>query len=177
MQKLIKELPTLLNKQNELDRFIYKENNVNRNEIIEDKKVAAIVELGEMANEEQSFKYWKKDNSPKKYEDGSTRVLDEYVDVLHFGLSLQNYMLDNNDKFKQFTTKINIDELTANPLSKQQVVLQVVNHILRVGQDEYVFLLDWIILLAVKLNLSSDEILKEYDRKYQINIDRQRQGY
>lgn len=41
--------------------------------------MAAMVELGELANEDGSFKWWKKEH--KKNID---KVLEEYVDVLHF---------------------------------------------------------------------------------------------
>ena len=46
-------------------------------------KVALLVELAELANEAQFFKFWKQNKHIDK-----KKILEEYADCLHFALSL-----------------------------------------------------------------------------------------
>jgi len=77
----------LLEKQKNLDDFILKEININYKDRLNSSILALVVEIGEMANEIRSHKYWsKKAPSPKEV------VLDEFVDCLHFILSIANQL-------------------------------------------------------------------------------------
>lgn len=77
----------LLNAQYELDRYIYFKNNANTSKLVEDTFLALIVEVSELANTTRCFKHWSNKGADPKEEQ-----LKEYVDVLHFFLSLGNQL-------------------------------------------------------------------------------------
>lgn len=80
-------LKQLYKKQKDLDRFIIKnmEHTISPNEMLCNKLLAIIVEVSELANETRVFKHWSKKPSSDK-----PTLIGEYVDVLHFFLSLGN---------------------------------------------------------------------------------------
>lgn len=80
---------------------------------ISDNMLALVVELAELANEEQSFKFWKQNKKVVR-----SKLIEEYVDVLFFWLQL-----------------------------------------------------------GILLDIPADAITKEYDRKFQVNMRRQDEGY
>lgn len=105
----------LLDKQSRLDAFI--DNNMKEDlsskERLTNTILAAIVEISELANEIRCFKHWSKKESSHK-----DILLEEYVDVLHFFLSIGN-----------------------------------------------------------QLNFSAQDIINMYNKKYEINILRQKENY
>ena len=73
----------LFSLQRELDNRIVQEHELEGQNLFEKKLLALMVEVGELANETRCFKYWsKKAPSPKE------TILEEYVDGIHFILSL-----------------------------------------------------------------------------------------
>jgi dimeric dUTPase (all-alpha-NTP-PPase superfamily) len=66
-----------------LDQTIQTRHQTNYSQIIEELKLALLVELGELANEVRSFKFWSIKPSSKR-----EVVLEEYVDGIHFICSL-----------------------------------------------------------------------------------------
>lgn len=84
-EKQLIELAELLEMQEALDMAILKEHGINEYPT-ENIKLALCVELGEMLNELPTiFKHWK-----KTAKDNREKALVEYVDALHFALSLTN---------------------------------------------------------------------------------------
>lgn len=85
---MLEQLKELLEMQRVLDDAILKKHgNVYDEKIAEQIKIALFVELGELMNELPSyFKHWK-----KTAKDNREKALVEYVDALHFALSLFNY--------------------------------------------------------------------------------------
>ena len=77
------DLTSLYQKQAELDARIAENHNVSYETTRERRILALLVEIGEFANATRCFKYWS--NKPSESQD---IVLDEYVDGLHFFLSL-----------------------------------------------------------------------------------------
>ena len=79
----------LLGKQKQLDDYIIEnmELSMGFNQRLTNTILAAIVELGEMANEIRCFKHWSKKPSSSR-----EIILEEYVDVLHFFLSIANQL-------------------------------------------------------------------------------------
>lgn len=82
------ELKEFYKMQEELDNYIAKTKNlenIDKRQLISNVILALQVEIAELANELRVFKYWsnKKDYSREK-------ALEEYVDILHFFLSLGN---------------------------------------------------------------------------------------
>ena len=115
------KLEKLINLQCYLDKIIGLNiiyNDVNNNQVLKNKLLAFIVELGELANETRCFKYWsQKKPSSKKI------IAEEYADGLHFllsiGLSLdiipKKIIISNNlkklhknDLVKKFMQLINL---------------------------------------------------------------------
>ena len=73
-------------KQNRLDKFVCENNNIeNPGDLVLNKITALDVEFGELANEIQFFKHWKKNKLIDK-----AKVIEEACDCLHFILSLAN---------------------------------------------------------------------------------------
>jgi dimeric dUTPase (all-alpha-NTP-PPase superfamily) len=69
--------------QKVLDDRIVDEHRLNRSDLFQRKVLALQVEVGELANETRCFKYWS--NKPASAQDV---IVEEYVDALHFVLSL-----------------------------------------------------------------------------------------
>jgi len=86
------ELKELFELQNELDQTILdrvtgRMMNVDNKRFLNDKIMALSVEVSEFANEVEAFKYWKQNKRNDK-----EKQLSEYVDILHFWLSIGNTM-------------------------------------------------------------------------------------
>ncbi|GIN17497.1 hypothetical protein J32TS2_28530 [Shouchella clausii] len=100
-------LTKLFEIQKELDEAIIKKKGLEGKDLLQERILALLVELGECANEWRGFKFWSENNSPKppQYnwrvsEDGLNKewipewgyesypLLEEYVDCLHFFLSI-----------------------------------------------------------------------------------------
>ena len=77
----------LLEKQKLLDDYILKNITIDEKTRLTNTTLAMIVEVAEMANEIRSFKHWS-----KKAPSDKETILSEYVDVLHFFLSIANQL-------------------------------------------------------------------------------------
>ena len=96
---LVKEL---YKKQEELDRYILDKKSLHgsdRLEITGKKVTALMVEAAELANELRSFKYWS-DKGPNVRE-----AKEEYVDCLHFVLSIGNDLFNDTDEIIEYYTE------------------------------------------------------------------------
>lgn len=103
---MLEQLKELLEMQRELDTAILKQHgNIYDENIAEQTKISLFVELGEMMNELPTrFKHWKftaKDNREK--------ALIEYVDALHFQMSLFNHYKLNIDNIPDYDKCIKYD--------------------------------------------------------------------
>lgn len=156
--------------QEKLDANILAKHNLESTpEIFEKRIIAFFVELGEFANEERSFKYWsQKPAAPKD------RQLDEYVDGLHFLLSLGNslnYDFKNhefgNENLSDIQLKTVYFEILSNLTSfaKSKKIQQFQN------------LFNDYLTIAQVCNYSETEILQAYDQKNAINFQRQINNY
>lgn len=85
------KLEELFEMQNDLDKYIVQKSigNVDHNDIIflKDRVTAIFTEVAEFANATRCFKYWS-----KKPAESKERLIDEYVDIFHFWLSIGNTM-------------------------------------------------------------------------------------
>lgn len=167
--------------QSELDAHIEAEHPRQVGESRHGKKVLALlVELGELANEARFFKFWSSDQKPRKsvavYEQYDqppvTRnfVLEEYVDGIHFLLSIG---LENNIE------ELNIKSIKKETLTEQFIGLYNVFTILHIHFSPEVYSEAWsaYIGLSEMLGFTWDEIEKAYLAKNQKNHDRQDGGY
>ena len=126
-------------------------------------KIALFVELGELMNEfPTKFKHWK--SSAK---DDREKGLEEYVDCLHFALSLTNYSM-NRGKWK-VNESWEYEAHNHNVLSLFDELNGCVTYIKEP--------LSFLFAIGNKLGFTWDEIYHDYTKKNEINYQRLRSGY
>lgn len=158
-------LNTLFKKQKELDEYIYERNNVTAEEVFERKIVALLVELGELANELQFFKYWKESTNIDRQ-----RAIEEYIDVIHFAIGLAIDL--GIDEYKY-------SEMRPRDLNKLFIGIANLATVLSISKEKEhaKLLIDNVITLGYQLGLTEEIILSEYDKKNKINYKRQNSNY
>lgn len=163
----LKQLEELLKLQEELDEAILKEQGIVWDKKIEEQtKVALFVELGELMNEMPTkFKHWK-----KTAVDNREKALIEYVDALHFALSLTNHSKEKGeytDFYESYSDLIHLDySVILNGITRECVELSASNQ-----------MLGYLFILGNKLEFTWDEIYNAYKEKNAINYKRQLIGY
>ncbi|ATZ17122.1 dUTP diphosphatase [Williamsoniiplasma luminosum] len=158
----------LSEQQQKLDAYILKNLDVQTDQLYINKKIIAFfVELGEYANEERSFKFWSK----KKASD-LTIQLDEYIDGLHFLISLGNDLNFNfkDFKFKQFDVKTNLESYF--------VILDKLNAFSQIQDaNNYQKLLNAFLTIAQINDYSETAVIDAYKIKNKVNFERQDSNY
>lgn len=162
-------LKKLFEMQGKLDTRIESEHNLQNQELFYKKILALQVEVGELANETRCFKFW----SLKKPSEASV-ILEEYVDCLHFILSigietnLQDINLNENLNFKDSADLtnmfLNLNE-KINTFAKNK------------SEKNYIGLFEYFILLGNALGFTNKDVEKAYLSKNEINHKRQDEGY
>lgn len=156
----------LFEKQVKLDEYISRNHNLNESDLFEQKILALLVELGELANETRCFKFW----STKK-RNNDMIIIEEYVDNIHFLLSLG---LSKGLEFTEIDyTKSNHDETTQFNMIFQYVTIFKQSP----TKANYLTLFEAYLQLADILGFSDEAIMKAYDEKNEVNFERQDAGY
>lgn len=152
--------------QKELDQRIIENHNLHGKDLILDKILALEVELGELANETKCFKFWSfKDSSPKNV------VLEEYVDCLHFILSIG---LEKGFEEESFIIK----DYPRTVVEQFQEVFQRSTIFNRsMSRENYLELFNSFLTLGKKLGFSWRDMEVGYLMKNEINHKRQEEGY
>lgn len=158
------DLNELKSYQKTLDEAILNKHSLKVEDTIMDRKLALLVELGEFANETRCFKYWSlKESSAKDV------LLEEYVDGIHFIVSLANqFDIDLVADVNQLD--LTLSELLLNAY-KAISLIEVDNH------GSFADLLQWYYAIAVKLEFSQADIIDAYMQKNQVNFVRQESDY
>lgn len=150
-----------------LDQYILKKSNFKNNQEIFNKKIIAIfVELSEFANELRFFKYWSKKEQSKK-----EIILDEFVDIIHFLISIANDLKydDWDIEIKEENKEIEI------------IYLEIINLILILQKEQEKKILKEIFVkllqIAIYYDFKIEEIFNSYQLKNQINFTRQDTNY
>lgn len=161
------DLLELFDIQRHLDNEIIKNHQLYEKNLLAAKILAFQVELGELANETRCFKFWsKKEPSPRE------EILEEYVDCLHFLLSIglnKNFILDSivaGDRKEQ-----DIIQEFHSVFSKASKFYQSLN------REDYIGLFKALLSLGRKLGFTEEDIIQAYLLKNQINHQRQVEGY
>src|SRR5690625_3309515 len=81
---------TLFSMQKKLDDYIAKSHSLVDEDLFDQKVLALIVELSELANETRSFKFWSMNQSGDR-----EQIVEEFVDGIHFMLSVRLMFLLN----------------------------------------------------------------------------------
>jgi len=174
------DLQKLFKAQRELDNRIVKEKELEGQDLLDKKILALLVELGELANEWRGFKFWSDNQKPKPMSMviGQHPLLEEYVDCLHFLLSIGNDFKINERtnltvrKYeKHKTTEIfnvlfgHIEALHHQAKRKANVI-----NIYNLTFSDFVS-------LGSRLGFTWKEIEQAYYEKNKINHERQTDGY
>jgi len=160
-------LEKLFSLQNKLDKRIQKDHKLENENLIFKKTLALLVEVGELANETRCFKFW----SFKKPSAKET-ILEEYVDCLHFILSIG--LEKNYDDIREIEFKKSINEPTALFL----LFYSSINDFMHTpSKQNYINIFKSFLILGDKLGFSYSEIETAYIDKNEINHKRQDQGY
>lgn len=163
------ELNEMLELQRGLDEKIRENNNIPKEQNLNLEKFLAIkTEIFELANEIESFKFWKKNK-------GKSKQLEEACDVLHFALSLA---IDNDVELVEHSQgeTYNPDKYNFNELFGIMDTMVSDMHI----SDNYMELNSFLLILGVIVNKCGYDISNLYDAyigKNKVNHTRQDNNY
>lgn len=157
---------TLFMKQKDLDQYITNQHSLHGRNLLEEKILALLVELGELANETRCFKFWStKERAERKV------ILEEYVDNIHFLLSIG---LEKGYHF----SKIDFDTVdTQETLQFNRVFQQCLHFYEDQSKENYLQLFKAYLQLGSILGFDEKDILEAYEKKNEVNYERQEQGY
>lgn len=167
----MKNLEKMFNMQASLDQYIEWWHRLEEEALIERKLMAFQVELAELANETRCFKFWSRKGPSEK-----AVILEEYVDGLHFLLSVG---LECGFEEKVEVRRHNIGKADERQLTED--FFQVMEDILALRSSRklaaYETLFNNFIMLGSHLGFSDDEIEQAYIEKNGVNRQRQDEGY
>lgn len=153
--------------QNSLDKRILQEKKIAERDTINHRFLALLVELSEFINEERSFKYWSSKTGSQK-----DKLLSEYVDCLHFIISLSISLKVDLLKY-EFGNILDEDFI--------QLIINTFNQILIVQKNpeanDFYLLCDYFFNISNKLKFTNNDIYDTYILKNKINHERQDNNY
>lgn len=156
---------TLFDRQRELDERIKEEHQLSGNQF-DERLLALHVELGELANETRSFKFWsKKGPSPQDV------ILEEYVDGIHFLLSLGLALGYERETFPAGGSYLDATDAFLDVFRK------LTNFGLSKTEAMYETLMAAYLELGHTLGFNEELIVIAYLSKNDKNHERQNQGY
>ena len=159
------EFKQLFEMQRQLDRFIEETQNITK-DVFDEKGLALLVELAELANETRCFKFWSTKGPSER-----TVILEEFVDSIHFMLSLgymRGFILNKwpNIEEQGDLTQIFID------------TTQAILTFLKVQTEEnYKAVWNYYSMIAYNLGFTVEDVIEAYKLKNEKNYERQRTGY
>lgn len=151
--------------QKKLDVFIEKTQNITY-DVFTEKGLALVVELAELANETRCFKYWSTKGPSER-----AIILEEFVDSVHFMLSLGNMCGFSLEAWPEVREQ---QELTPLFLETTATVSMFISMPTR-GNYEGVWRQYG--KLAYNLSFTIEDIVGAYMTKNEKNYERQRTGY
>lgn len=152
--------------QENLDNRILQQRGLDNKSLTSKKILALQVEIAELANETRCFKFWS-DKGPSN----RNVILEEYVDCLHFILTLG---LEKQFNDIEIETKELQYDITAQFLN---LYVDINDFIVSSSRDHYITLFEDFLSLGKSLGFSIDEIEEAYIEKNSINHKRQIEGY
>ncbi|QPQ29683.1 dUTP diphosphatase [Lysinibacillus sp. JNUCC 51] len=159
-------LQQLFKMQKELDDFIEKTQNI-EHDVFKEKGLALMVELAELANETRCFKFWSTKGASER-----DVILEEYVDSIHFILSLG--LLKGYTAIEKWPVIKEKRNLTETFLMTQDYILTFIS---QPTEDRYLAIWQCYGLLAFNLGFSFEDVVAAYIEKNEENYNRQRSGY
>ena len=163
---MLEQLQELLTMQKALDSAILRDKGITQYPK-ENMKIALFVELGEMLNEfPTKFKHWK-----SSAVDNREKGLVEYVDCLHFALSLYNnsFYAERQLKMKEYGAYVEKRGIT---------LVDLLNYIwVEVYNEDFKYVLAGLFHIGNHLGFTWDEIYETYMKKNAINYERLKNNY
>ncbi|QUG42312.1 dUTP diphosphatase [Psychrobacillus sp. INOP01] len=156
----------LFTMQQALDQYIQSNKQVTE-DVFEKKGLALIVELAELANETRCFKFWSEKGASER-----SVILEEYVDSIHFILSLG--IEKGFQDLEEWPHKGIDGDLTALFIGANKSVLTFLTEPTKTHYEKV-----WIMYgaIAKKLGFSNEDVLQAYIAKNETNYERQKSGY
>jgi dimeric dUTPase (all-alpha-NTP-PPase superfamily) len=203
---MVINLQPLFEKQRQLDKYIVKTKGLDGQDLLPNKILALQVELGELANEWRGFKHWSDNKNPvytaqidcpvchgKGFKEAATfaygcnrcggtgylvkhPLLEEYVDCLHFILSIGLELGVPEEYVVEFEGPFDPDEGDPVHQFMKLFSLATVEHPYSHAGDWFP-LAEQFIALGEMLGLTWEEIEAAYHAKWEENIRRQQTGY
>lgn len=162
------DLTKIFEKQRELDSEIHKNHNVTYKTISHELRLALLVELGELANEIRSFKFW----SNKKASDKDV-ILEEYVDGIHFITSLCIlYKVKPVLSVQRFLNKFE----TPKEITDSFIELYKEGSKINLPYKAKQWYINYL-KFGFRLGFSVQDIIDAYNMKCEINHTRQKNNY
>lgn len=201
------DLTRLFETQKVLDERIVQEKGLEGQDLLPEKILALQVELGELANEWRGFKFWSKDQKPRTFksvysylckecgpqgsvdckkcgsenrlnEYNGNPLLEEYVDCLHFILSIGNEIIA--ESLEYMVPDVREPDATHQILSLMREINSL-HHLITYGMkqpfDAYRIIILRFINLGRMLGFTWEQIEQAYYAKNEINHQRQATGY
>lgn len=185
----MKTIGELYELQKQLDARIIKEKGLEGQDLLPNTILALQVEICELANEWRGFKFWSKDQKPRTEENiidqtaagnqifnivvgKRNPLLEEYVDCLHFFLSIARQLdvpVEKLEHTDSSTVEMGIIAVFSGLLSSVGMI--------RVYEPAFYHSWNEFIALGECLGFTWDEIVAAYVAKNKINHERQSYGY
>ncbi|NEZ47640.1 hypothetical protein FDF74_10615 [Clostridium niameyense] len=153
-------LNRLFELQEKLDEHIIEYHSIEGESLISKKMLALQVELGELANETQCFKYWSTKSSSRK-----DIILEKYVGCLHFILTLGLESKFNDLTLQPKKSNFDITEQFLN------LYIDINDFIICSSKDHYVTLFEDFLSLGMELGFSEEDVEKYYMKKNTMNYE------
>ncbi|MEH7274321.1 dUTP diphosphatase [Neobacillus vireti] len=162
------QLDQLFEMQQGLDQHIEEKHGLQNEDLFNRKVLALLVELGELANETRCFKFWSVKPSSEK-----SVILEEYVDGVHFILSL-----GIECKFQKLDYTLDLEPTTVSTTEQFLLIYEKVNAFKNSKNErDFKTLLQSYLQLGGLLGISYDEMEKAYFAKNEVNYQRQQNNY
>lgn len=201
------DLSKLFEMQRELDERIVRDKGLEGRDLLPEKILALQVELGELANEWRGFKFWSEDRDPREYKTvvcpdckgmgkhyqpmtwdcrkcygtgintKKNPLLEEYVDCLHFILSI-GLEIHLQDDAEMSVVEID-DSIQQHPYTRNDITLQFQASFYFTTRitTRYVELFNCFVQLGKMLGFTWEQIEQAYFEKNAVNHQRQEEGY
>ena len=175
-------LTKLFETQKLLDEKIVKEKGLEGQDLLSMKILALQVELGELANEWRGFKFWSEKREPRTKlpitawgEPYKNPLLEEYVDGIHFFLSIANEKGWESNMYLQEDAieDIRVEGLDGGIIGAFIEINHLLSHVAHIAEEkEKHFRYAWTVFLAIGLvgfNFTLNQIESSYYVKNKIN--------
>ncbi|MEC2338587.1 dUTP diphosphatase [Bacillus subtilis] len=183
-------LQKMFEMQKALDERIIKEKGLEGQDLLPNLILALQVELAECANEWRGFKHWSNDREPRICvidKKGQTAkeyyknpLLEEYVDCLHFILSIGNRLgWNDTDTIDDVVVQHLISDKGFDTAKTFSCLLSIAYgfHFSNVEKRTYISLFTTFFELGNKLGFKWEQIEAAYMEKNAVNHQRQQEGY